>query len=128
MDPRFQQLYDLFSHLYELERVLNDLVVTFRQRIQQEVEIDIRARLVRLQLRKTALRPALLMDQIYGRSRIDGIRRCAWHYRDRFQTGRRRPVPQADDAIQLEARQPCAGESATTLKNMEIELKGLVVV
>jgi hypothetical protein len=134
MDPRLQRLFNLFSKALELEQALNSSVVLFRQRIEKEVEIA--------SVRKLAAAFATSYDQQRSefRALLDEIFGLI---KELMETGGEpvptetkpvRPDAVADqfrklmDTIQQDARLPRAGEAATTLKNLEIELKGLVVI
>ena len=134
MDPRLQRLFNLFSKALELEQALNGTVVLFRQRIEKEVEIASVRKLAAAfatsyEQQRSEFRA--LLDEIFGL------------IKELMETGGEpvptetkavRPDAVADqfrklmDTIQQDARLPRAGEAATTLKNLEVELKGLVVI
>jgi hypothetical protein len=134
MDPRLQRLFDLCSQALEQEQALYNTVTMFRQRIEQEMEIERVKKLLAVfasnyEDQRSALRK--LMDEIYGLIKElmeSGVEPAP------TESTSVRPNAIADqfrnlmDTIQQKARQPSEGETATTLKNMEIELKGLVVV
>jgi hypothetical protein len=132
MDPRLQELISLLKAALAGERRLSDLNQEFQKNVEKADKVEELKRLAALFARRLeslsaeqqkALAEALRLAQELekdqppppegGSVKADDV---AKHFRTLI------------DNIQLDARKPRAGELATTLRSLEVEIKGLIVV
>jgi hypothetical protein len=133
MDPRLEKLIELLRAALARERELGDLSRDFQQKVERakkieelrKLALEFAQRLIATNgLQQEALQEALGLAEELGKAlpppppdggpvRADDVAR---HFRTLI------------DNIQLDARKPRAGEVATTLKSLDVEIKGLIVV
>lgn len=133
MDPRLEKLIELLKAALERERELDVLNQGFREEVERAKKIE--------ELKKLAFefaRRAASLNAEQQKALQEALRLAE-------ELGKAPPPPPPDggpvkaddvakhfrtliDNIQLDARKPRAGEMATTLKSLEVEIKGLIVV
>lgn len=132
MDPRLAKLIELLQAALGRERELDGLNREFQTNSERIKEVE--------ELRKLALRFARRAAGVNTEQQAalqEALRLAEELGKDPSPPAEGGPVKADDvakhfrtliDNIQREARQPKAGEVATTLKSLEVEIKGLIVV
>jgi hypothetical protein len=135
MDSRLQRLIDLLNQLNDLINKLRDVQAEFRKRLDnakleelKKLVIDFLGRMDEIEKQEAdVIKEALAIAQDLAKSPPAGepptttpkavkAGDVAGHFRDLI------------DTFQADARKPRDSETAATLKSLEIELKGLIVV
>lgn len=131
MDPRFQRLIELLKAMIDREKQIHDLNVEFQKAVAAAKELET--------LRKIALSFSTRLDGLIGEEQkaLDEALSLAQQLSEEKQPPVSGTVRAGDvanqfrtliDTIQGDARKSRPGEMASTLKSLDIELKGLIVI
>ncbi len=135
MDPEFERLIGLLKAAEERAQTASDLTGKFIAEVNNAANVDVVRRVTK------QFQEQIGAAQQEVRKAVAEATELAAKLRETKPT---EPVPPSGpsvraqdiaahfrtlvDTVQLEARQPRAGELATTLKSFDVELKGLIVV